>query len=107
MLLSHPDHREPVILYVGQVGGVTWVGHLGNYISILAWYDSAIRGSCLSLSLIGDHIWAAISPFVLCGILPRYCCLGALLPELHGSFVRGIYFCYEFSLPNKKDENIP
>ena len=34
--LSRPDHREPFILYVGLVEGVTRVGFLGYCMSMFA-----------------------------------------------------------------------
>ena len=53
--VSRPDLRYPfyALFWLGQ--GVTRVGSLVfNFYVGLVWFP--IRGSCLSLSLIGDHI---------------------------------------------------
>ena len=75
-LLLNIVHREPLILY-GVVGQGVTRGCSSMSISMLVLIQFPIRGSCLSLPLIGDHIQVAISPPGFCGILFVLSCLCA------------------------------
>ena len=93
--VSRPDLREPVYLSIWLDQGVIWVGILVFYFFVgRVWFP--IRGSCLSLSLIGNqsYLGSLFSTWV-CGILFMHSCCRALQ---NFTFVRILLFCRCFSI---------